>query len=129
MKAITMISFGKIAASVTLASLLAAGSAYALLKPAGERLPMHNHFAVPFTHGLAARDAASCAIGDAPTNILATLENRWNGQWLPARRDLHGLARTSCFAGWAQGYVSPEGRSSTAANGQAINLSTLPLMR
>jgi hypothetical protein len=122
-----MISLSKIVASGALASVLAAGSAYALLSPTGERLPMHNHFAVPFTQGFATRDVSICAIG-ATTNIAATFENRWNGQWRPVNGDLSRLPRTSCISIWAQGYL-PEGLPSTVANAQAINLSTLPLMR
>jgi|SRR4029079_39823 hypothetical protein len=121
-----MISLSKIVASAALAIVLAAGSAYALLKPAGERHAMHNHFAVPFTQGFAARDVAICA--GAPVNAAATFENRWNGQWLPVSNDLGPFARSSCFNIWAHGYL-PEGRPSTSSNVQALNLSTLPLMR
>ena len=126
-----MISFRKIFATAAVAStILAAGSAVALLSPGTDNPGVRKSIAIPFVQGFSADGGWTCATSGTPVNAALTFQDRWDGQWVPASNDFTRFAWASCSNSWAYDYLNDStGPPSTVASARPINLSTLPLMR
>jgi len=124
-----MNSLGKIITTVAIGTLLAVGSAVALLSPGTEAPGMHDHAAVPHTNGFTAVQGQDCRTSGQPSNVALTFMDRWNGQWESAGHDLMESTWTSCTNHWAHGYLNSPNTQPSSVAARRLDLSTLPLMR